>query len=279
MPWSRPWAPPAEPSPLGAAPCPCCRGLRLELHGDQLRVTGSDLDLTISVRAAVSGDGDGTAVVPAKLLVRHRPGARRPARSPSRSTTTRPASRSGRSQFAVRTIPADEFPQLPEPADELGDASTPWPSPTRCARSCRPPRTTSPARSSPACCMAAEGDGLRLVATDSYRLAVRDLPGTSVLAEGQQVLVPSTALKELARLLSATPSESRCASASATSRSRSATSGSPRRLIEGEFPNYRGLIPSGHPNRLTRRPRGRCSRPCAACACWPREATPGPPGA
>ena len=49
--------------------------------------------------------------------------------------------------------------------------------------------------------MTAEGGGLRLVATDSYRLAVRDLPGTSVLAEGQSVLVPSRALKELDRLL------------------------------------------------------------------------------
>ena len=49
--------------------------------------------------------------------------------------------------------------------------------------------------------LAAEGDGLRLVATDSYRLAVRDLPEHSVLDEGQQVLVPSRALRELARLL------------------------------------------------------------------------------
>ena len=49
--------------------------------------------------------------------------------------------------------------------------------------------------------LAAEADGLRLVATDSYRLAVRDLPGTSVLAEGQKVLVPSRALGELARVL------------------------------------------------------------------------------
>ena len=49
--------------------------------------------------------------------------------------------------------------------------------------------------------MAAEADGLRLVATDSYRLAVRDLPGTSFLSEGQSVLVPSSALRELARVL------------------------------------------------------------------------------
>ena len=49
--------------------------------------------------------------------------------------------------------------------------------------------------------LAAEEGGLRLVATDSYRLAVRDLPGAAVLAEGQQVLVPSRALSELARVL------------------------------------------------------------------------------
>ena len=50
--------------------------------------------------------------------------------------------------------------------------------------------------------MAAESGGLRLVATDSYRLSVRDLPGTSVLQEGQTVLVPSRALAELNRVVS-----------------------------------------------------------------------------
>ena len=49
--------------------------------------------------------------------------------------------------------------------------------------------------------LAAEEGGLRLVATDSYRLSVRDLPGAAVLAEGQHVLVPSRALSELTRVL------------------------------------------------------------------------------
>ena len=98
--------------------------------------------------------------------------------------------------------------------------------------------------------MAAEGDGLRLVATDSYRLAVRDLPGTSVLAEGQHVLVPSAALKELARLLSG----AEAVTLRLGERDVSFEVGDVRvtsRLIEGDFPNYRGLIPSSHPNRLT----------------------------
>ena len=33
--------------------------------------------------------------------------------------------------------------------------------------------------------LAAEGSGVRLVATDSYRLSLRDLPGTAVLAESK----------------------------------------------------------------------------------------------
>ena len=50
--------------------------------------------------------------------------------------------------------------------------------------------------------LTAESDGLRMVATDSYRLAVRDLPGASVLGTDQKVLVPGRALSELQRLVS-----------------------------------------------------------------------------
>jgi DNA polymerase-3 subunit beta len=98
--------------------------------------------------------------------------------------------------------------------------------------------------------LAAEAGGLRLVATDSYRLAVRDLPGTSVLAEGQSVLVPSRALRELERLLGSAEE----VTLRLGEREAAFEVGDVRlttRLIEGEFPNYRGLIPASHPNRLT----------------------------
>jgi DNA polymerase-3 subunit beta len=98
--------------------------------------------------------------------------------------------------------------------------------------------------------MAAEGDGLRLVSTDSYRLSVRDLSGTSILGEDQKVLVPSRALKELSRTIGdAEELTLRLGERDAgfeVGRVSITT-----RLIEGEFPNYRGLIPQNHPNRLT----------------------------
>ncbi len=227
---------------------PVLSGLRLELSGDQLQVTGSDLDLTISVRTAVSGDADGVGVVPAKLLsdiVRALP----PGAVTFELDEDEARIGSGRSQFAVRTIPPQEFPQLPEPAERSVDLDG-----VELAEALR--QVVSAASNDESrpiltgVLMAAEGDGLRLVATDSYRLSVRDLPGTSVLAEGQQVLVPSTALRELSRLLGTAET----VTLRLGERDVAFEVGDVRvtsRLIEGDFPNYRGLIPSAHPNRLT----------------------------
>lgn len=229
------------------ASLPVLSGLRLTLEGDQLSVTGSDLELTISVRAAVSGSGDGVAVVPAKLLsdiTRALP----PGAVTVEIVDDEARISSGRSQFAVRTIPAQTYPQLPEPAERsvaldaaaLSDALRQVVS----AASNDENRAVLTG-----VLVAAEGDGLRLVATDSYRLAVCDLPGASALDEGQQVVVPSTALKELARILSSAET----VTLRLGERDVSFDVGDVRvtsRLIDGEFPNYRGLIPASQPNTL-----------------------------
>ena len=87
----------------------------------------------------------------------------------------------------MRTIPATEFPRLPEPT---GDAVTLDNGDLKEAlRQVVSAASTDDSRPIlTGVLMSADGDGLRLVATDSYRLAVRDLPGTSFLEEGQSVL-------------------------------------------------------------------------------------------
>jgi DNA polymerase-3 subunit beta len=226
---------------------PVLSGVRLEVTGDQLFLAGTDLDLTIQVQAAVAGDGDGVAVVPARLandIVRAlEPGAVTVEIGDDEARIS-----SGRSQFAVRALPPEEFPRMPQPAAEavtLGATDF-----ADALRQVVPAASHDDARPIlTGVLMAAEETGLRLVATDSYRLAVRDLPGTSVLREGQKVLVPSRALGELARVLSgATDVTLRLGEREATFEV--GTTRLTTRLIEGEFPNYRQLIPSGYPNRL-----------------------------
>ena len=227
---------------------PVLSGVRAELQGDHLSLTGSDLDLTISVEAQVTGEDDGVAVLPARIasdVVR----SLEPGKVSVGSRTTRrtsPPAASSRPSGCCRPTSSRGWARRPRTRSPCRRRT----SPTRSARSC-PAASADDARPIlTGVLMTAEADGLRLVATDSYRLAVRDLPGQSVLREGQSVLVPSRALRELERLLAGTDEVTlRLGERDATFEIGSVKLTT--RLIEGEFPNYRGLIPSSYPNVLT----------------------------
>ena len=227
---------------------PALSGIRMEVTDNRLHLAGSDLDLTVQVEMDVVSQEPGVCVIPARLandIVRAlEPGAVTISSEASEATIS-----SGRSQFAVRVLPAEEFLRLPHVARDAVtlDASMLASALHQVVRAAsrddaRPILT--------GVLFEAEGGGLRLVSTDSYRLALRDLPGASFLSEGQRVLVPSRALGELARILSGSEQvELRLGSDEA-----SFSVGEVRlttRLLEGDFPNYRQLIPQHYPNRLS----------------------------
>jgi DNA polymerase-3 subunit beta len=229
---------------------PILGGVRLSVSGDGLEVTGTDLDLTITVTGVVSGSGDGVVVAPGRLvtdIVR----ALEPGAVSMEADEEELRIASGRSHFTVRTHPAGDFPRLPVPTGDT--VSLEAQGLMEALRQVT--RAASNEESRPiltGVLMAAEEGGLRLVATDSYRLAVRDLEGVGILGEGQKVLVPSRALNELLRLLGSSPAGGvslRLGAHDATFSVGSVTLTT--RLIEGEFPNYRALIPANYPNRLT----------------------------
>ncbi|MEL7208292.1 MAG: DNA polymerase III subunit beta, partial [Actinomycetota bacterium] len=68
---------------------------------------------------------------------------------------------------------------------------------------------------------------------------------------GQQVLVPSRALAEVTRLLGEDTGELTIRLGERDASFEVGDVHITTRLIEGDFPNYQGLIPSGHANRLT----------------------------
>lgn len=238
----------------GRSGMPVQGGLRLELVQDRLHLAATDLDLTIQMAVTVAGDSDGSCVVPARLvtdIVRSlEPGAVVVEAGDDEIRIS-----GGHSEFMVRGFPVSEFPRLSAPSGDrvvLGGAEL-----TEAVRQVI--RAASGDDSRPmltGVLLSAEQAGLRLVATDSYRLALRDLVGRSVLAEGQRVLVPARALGELQRLLSGPgsgPEDERQVSLCVGELDASFQVGSVQlstRLLEGEFPNYQKLFPSSYPNRL-----------------------------
>lgn len=231
---------------------PVLSGLRLEVRGDELAITGTDLELSIRLSVKVGGDRDGAVVVPARLIadiVRALPsGAVEVALSDADGADTVAIS-AGRSQFAIRPLGLDDYPVQTEPS---ADAVTlPASAVAEALRQVVRAASTDDARAVlTGVLIAAEDDGVRMVATDSYRLAVRELPETELLASGQKVLVPSRALNELQRVLGGTD-ELRVRLGQRDAVFESGGTRLTTRLIEGEYPNYRNLLPSAHPNVLT----------------------------
>jgi DNA polymerase-3 subunit beta len=147
-------------------------GILITLDGDaRLRATDMELGLDVGLDAEV--EGTGAVVLPGRLLVE----VIRSLPDGSVSLTLREAERdveitAGSSKFHLRTLPADDFPRFPEtegdpvelPAAALRDTIN------------RVARAASRDEARPVLTgvlVTAEGDELTMVATDSYRLAVK----------------------------------------------------------------------------------------------------------
>lgn len=236
------------------AAMPVLSNFLVKASGEEVEFVGSDLDLTIRVTAPALSVADGTAVLPARLfgdIVRSlEPGAVSVEVGEDEAKI-----RSGRSEFSLR-VPPNDYPSLPETGnrgirmDALVLAEALRQVISAASRDDARPILTG-------VLMVAEGAGLRLVATDSYRLAVRDLPGESDAAqallgrgESGHFLVPAKALSELQRLLAAGQETVELSFNDRHVRFDTGRATLTARLIEGTFPNYQQLIPSGYPNRL-----------------------------
>ncbi|HXQ90047.1 MAG TPA: DNA polymerase III subunit beta [Acidimicrobiales bacterium] len=234
---------------------PALMGVRVETAGNHLAVVGTDLDLTVRVEVEAIGLDDGALVAPARLasdIVRSlEPGA-----VTFEGGNDEVEISAARSRFVVRTYPVEDFPVLADPvADQV---QLPASALAEALRQVVRAASNDDARPLlTGVLVAGEADGARLVATDSYRLALRDLAGTGPLPEGiEQILIPARALTELQRLLPGAGAKDDAAATVGFSVSELDATFSvsgvrlTTRLLDGRFPDYRQLIPPGYPNQL-----------------------------
>jgi DNA polymerase-3 subunit beta len=158
---------------------------------------------------------------------------------------------SGPARFHIRTLRSEDFPPLPEPG---GDTVVTMPAEAFVQTVARVSRSASRDETRPiltGVLVSASGDELRMVATDSYRLSVKETKLDAPLETGFEANVPARALDELGRVAAQVGAETieigvrtnqvvfRIGRVVLSSR-----------LIDGQFPNYRQLLPETYEHEL-----------------------------
>jgi DNA polymerase III subunit beta len=159
---------------------------------------------------------------------------------------------SGTAKFHLRTLPTEDFPKLPTAGDA---ASVRMPAPAFIETVARVARAASRDEARPhltGVLVEGSGDELRMVATDSYRLAVKETKLESPLeGEPLEANVPVRALQELTRIAAADAVEAiEVTKLENQVIFRAGDVVLSSRLIEGRFPNYKQLLPEAYEHEL-----------------------------
>ncbi len=228
------------------------------LSGVQVLATGGAIelratDMEIGLRVPLEGDivREGSVVLPARLVVdviRALPGT-------DVSLELRPTEQDveivgGSATFHIRTLRSEDFPPFPEPEGDRvlvpGDAFV--------ATVNKVARSASRDETRPVLTgilVSATGDELRMVATDSYRLSVKETKLDEALSGAFEANVPARALQELTRIVQHENAQELAVSVRANQvvfEAGGVVLSS--RLIDGQFPNYRQLLPDSYEHAL-----------------------------
>jgi DNA polymerase-3 subunit beta len=219
--------------------------------GCELRATDMDVGLRVPLDAEVIREG--IVVLPARLtldVVRSLPSAQ--VTLELRSAEQDVEIKAGNATFDIRTLRAEDFPPFPEPEP---DSAVQLPADAFVQTATKVAGSASRDETRPVLTgilVSAADRELRMVATDSYRLSVKETTLETPLSSGFEVNVPARALQELARLVAAGSSEEDL-TVSVRANQVLFTLGKvilSSRLIDGQFPNYRQLLPETFEHEL-----------------------------
>ena len=225
-------------------------GILLEAAGGELRVAATDMELSLRATIAAQVDGDGSIVLPGKTLVdiarllpadevtiEHR-------QSESVVHVT-----AGSASYTLHTYNPEDFPRLP---DVTSVQTFPVERESLLETIQRVARAASRDESRPVLTgilVQFAGGTLTMAATDSYRLAVKETELSSK-APDLEAIVPGRALTELARIASAGDSIDVGVHENQVVFGTEGVWLTTRR-IDGQFPNYRQLLPEQFEHELT----------------------------
>jgi DNA polymerase III subunit beta len=230
-------------------------GILLSASEAGVALTATDGEMGLRTELQAETDGSGAVLLPGRLLAElARSLGDESVEIEQRDSERDVEIRSGGSSFHLRTLAADDFPHLPEEGEEplkipaAALAETVDLVARAASRDDMRPVLTG-------VLVSASGQEMTMVATDSYRLAVKRTELESPIGGELEANIPAKALRELGRLVGAGEVEE--VAVSLLSNQALFRAGGillNTRLIDGQFPNFRQLLPESyeHDVRLPR---------------------------
>ncbi|MGB1583559.1 MAG: DNA polymerase III subunit beta [Solirubrobacterales bacterium] len=227
---------------------PALSGIQLQAETGSLTLTATDGDISIRTKIPAEVESGGESVVPGRLLA-----------DVARQLPTGDVSLvvdesgllaidCGTAAFKLRLLPADDFPAIQPvsgqkvtlPVSEFSETID------QVARSASRDETRPHLTG---ILLSVDGDKLRSVATDSYRLAVRTTSIGEPVSERIEANVPARALQEATKISEGHDS----LEITLTDRQISFEVGETllvSRLIDGQFPDFEQLLPDSYEHEL-----------------------------
>jgi DNA polymerase-3 subunit beta len=225
-------------------------GILLEAQGDELKLAATDMELSLRAAVPARVEGDGSVVLPGRTLVdiaRLLPGDEVTIEYRAAESVVHVGS--GSASYTLHTYNAEDFPRLPEFTEtetfSVGREAL-------LETIGRVARAASRDEARPVLTgvlVQFAGDKLVMAATDSYRLAVKETQLDSP-APDLEAIVPSRALQELSRI----PGNGDEVAVGVQENQVLFSTGGvwlTTRRIDGQFPNYRQLLPEAFEHELT----------------------------
>ena len=241
----------------GRTTLPILSNLLLEAKGSDLRIVAYDMEIGAQSAVPIQTEEAGALTVPARVLgdvVASLPDATVEMQSQDRALLEL---RCERSQYTIHGLPAEEYPALPEVTGDIAVEMSQAGMRDLIRSSIFAASRDETRAILTGVLLERDGESLKMVATDSYRLAVKTAASDQAKLLGSeekwQAIIPARALQELNRMLDPGAEETPVKIRGGEQQMMFQVG--PyiliSRLIEGQFPNYSRLLASEPDRRIT----------------------------
>ncbi len=225
---------------------PILSGLLINAEGGRLIISSTDLEMSVRAEIEAEVGESGSTVVSGRLvgdIVKSLPTGEVTVETGEKFLTVKTSV----GEYRIREMMPEDFPQIPSWEGESvvrvsgGEFLIAVQQTSRASSSDekRPVLTgTLLEKGSP------EG-GLKMVATDSYRLSWKELDVTGSVSGWEDCIIPTKTLNEVARLAGSVDEEVQIKMQDKQVMFKLGDMVVSSRLIEGQFPNYKQLVPKG----------------------------------